>query len=320
MNLNYNLIKLSGDASHRKFFRKKGKINSIVIFAEKEKKINLLIYDAVNKLLNKNNIKAPKLIRQSYKKKIIEVEDLGNSTLYEKIKKSKKNKIKYYYDAILLLTKLQKIKREKVITFNKTKYLIPIYSKKKLFNESKLFLDWYIPNVISNKIKKNVILELKSIFLKLLKKLKYKKNVFIHRDFHVSNLMIHKKKIAVVDTQDAVFGNPSYDLASLIDDVRLNISSNDKNKILDRYFKISKKSNKLKFKNDLEILSVLRNIKIIGIFTRLSLRDNKTQYLKLIPNAWKLIEYRINKNKNFFELKRVLDKYFPQKIRKKNEN
>ena len=39
-------------------------------------------------------------------------------------------------------------------------------------------------------------------------------------------------------------------------------------------------------------------------------------YLKLIPHAWKLIEYRINKNHKFKELRSVLDKYFPKKIRK----
>jgi len=74
------------------------------------------------------------------------------------------------------------------------------------------------------------------------------------------------------------------------------------------------------FKNDFEILSVLRNLKIIGIFTRLSIRDNKNNYLKLIPYAWKLIEQRIEKNKKFIELKIILDKYFSKKLRNNYEN
>ena len=72
-----------------------------------------------------------------------------------------------------------------------------------------------------------------------------------------------------------------------------------------------------KLKNDFEILSVLRNLKIIGIFTRLSIRDNKTKYLKLIPRAWNLIELRIDKNKKFKKLKDILDKFFTKKIRRK---
>ena len=74
----------------------------------------------------------------------------------------------------------------------------------------------------------------------------------------------------------------------------------------------------MNFKNDFEILSVLRNLKIIGIFTRLSIRDNKHNYLKLIPYAWKLIEQRTEQNKKFIELKIILDKYFSKKTKKIN--
>ena len=69
-----------------------------------------------------------------------------------------------------------------------------------------------------------------------------------------------------------------------------------------------KKINIKKFKNDFEILSVLRNLKIIGIFTRLANRDNKKQYLKLIPHAWELIELRIKNNYVFKDLKKIKKK------------
>ncbi len=68
------------------------------------------------------------------------------------------------------------------------------------------------------------------------------------------------------------------------------------------------------FKNDFQILSVLRNMKIIGIFIRLSKRDNKKKYLKLIPRAWRLINLRIKDNKNLTNLKKILQIYFPKKL------
>ena len=71
-----------------------------------------------------------------------------------------------------------------------------------------------------------------------------------------------------------------------------------------------------KFKNDFEILSVLRNLKIIGIFTRLALRDRKKNYLKLIPYAWQLINMRIGQNQVFIDLKNLLH----QNFKKLNEN
>ena len=313
MNLN-NLVELSGDASFRKFYRS-GK--SIIVFCKIEKKNNLLIYDAINKILIKNKIKAPKLLSQNYKKNYIEIEDLGDETLYYKFKNKKINIIKYYKKITLLLLKIQKIKNKKIRTFSKTNYIVPKYTKDKLFRESKLFLDWYVPKVIHKKKRNFVKKKLKNIFRVLLKKINNKNNIFVHRDFHISNLIEYKKKIALIDNQDALYGNKAYDLASLIDDVRFKTSNSLKEKIYKYFLNKNKSINKENFKNNFDILSVLRNLKIIGIFTRLSSRDRKHYYLKLIPYAWKLIENRINNNFVFKDLKLFLDDNFSKKVRQK---
>ena len=78
----------------------------------------------------------------------------------------------------------------------------------------------------------------------------------------------------------------------------------------------NKKIDADKFKNDYDILSVLRNLKIIGIFMRLAERDKKRKYLKLIPYAWKMIDNRISKNKNLVNLKFLLETNFPKFITK----
>ena len=83
------------------------------------------------------------------------------------------------------------------------------------------------------------------------------------------------------------------------------------------YTKLNSSIDQKKLKNDFEILSVLRNLKIIGIFTRLAIRDKKKQYTKLIPYAWKLIEQRISNNLLFEDLEKTLNKYLSQKIRAK---
>ena len=70
-----------------------------------------------------------------------------------------------------------------------------------------------------------------------------------------------------------------------------------------------------KFKKDFEILSVLRNLKIIGIFTRLAVRDKKKKYLKLIPYAWELINHRIKEKNEFDNLMLLLKNNFPKFIR-----
>ena len=317
MNFESKLVPIKADASFRKFYRKKiKKKSSIIVYAEKEKIQNLLNYDSVNKLLLQKNINAPRLLSENFNQNLIEIDDLGTKTILDILKKKNTNKLKIYKKILVILIKLQKIKIKKIKNFKKKFYKIPIYSNKLIFNEANLFLDWYIPKIVNKNKKLKIKKELKKIITSLIKKIQLPNTTFVHRDFHVSNLMIKKNKISVIDSQDAVYGNIAYDLASLIDDVRLKTSKNIKEMIYQSYLNLNKKKiNKIKFKNDFEILSVLRNLKIIGIFTRLAIRDKKKIYLKLIPYAWNLIELRLKNNVIFKDLKYCLDVNFSKKIR-----
>ena len=313
-----NLTKIKGDASSRKFFRKKNKTHtSVIIFAKKEKFKNLLVYDAINKILNKNKILAPYLYKENYNKNYIEVQDFGNETIFEILSKKKNSKLNYFKKVINLLNKIQLIKSKKIKDFKNKNYLIPKYDKKILLNEANLFCNWYTKKHLSKSSKKKFSIKFKKIIKKLTSSLKLKNNFFVHRDFHVSNLMLVNNRIGLIDSQDALIGNRAYDLASLVDDVRFKTSKSLKKKIFNLYLKKQKKLDKQKFRNDFEILSVLRNLKIIGIFTRLAVRDGKKKYLKLIPYTWKLINLRINENEIFYDLKKLLNQNFKRKL---NEN
>ena len=303
-----NIVELSGDASHRKFYRDK-KNNSIIVYAKKEKRKNLLIYAAINELLNNNKILTPRLISEKYKKNYIIIEDLGD---YTGLKKFKNYKIVNYIKLFEILKKLKLVRKRTINTFLKTNYTIKNYSNNDLLREAKLFSDWYMPKIIKKKLSLSKKLYIK-IIKKLILSLKLKKKVFVHRDFHISNIMIKKNKIYLIDSQDAVFGNEAYDLASLIDDVRIKIKLKNREKIYEKFISKQKKINPEKLRNDFEILSILRNLKIIGIFTRLSKRDKKHKYLKLIPYAWKMIDERRKHNTRFEELNKFLSIYF-QKI------
>ncbi len=305
------LIKIKGDASFRIFFRKKfNGQSSIVVYTKKDKFKNLLVYDAINKILNKNKILAPRLYTQRYDKNFIEIEDFGDETLFKILKKDGKNKLRYFNKIIKLLIQIQSIKNKKVKNFRNQNYTIPKYNKKILINEANLFCDWYVKNNLSKLKKKRFCRNFKKIIKELTLKLKLKDNIFVHRDFHVSNLMLVNNQIGLIDSQDALIGNKAYDLASLIDDVRLETSKSFKEKIFNFYIKKQKKLDIKKFKNDFEILSVLRNLKIIGIFTRLALKDRKKKYLKLIPYTWHLVNMRIDQNQVFINLKNLLSQNF----------
>ena len=125
---------------------------------------------------------------------------------------------------------------------------------------------------------------------------------------------ITQNDFALIDNQDALIGNRAYDLASLVDDVRLRTSSQFKQKIFNYYLSKNRNIKSNELKNDFDILSVLRNLKIIGIFSRLSKRDNKRKYIKLIPYAWELIIHRMRQNKLFNDLNFLIKENFPKII------
>ena len=277
----------------------------------------MIVYDAINKILRKNKVLAPNLYNENYRKNFIEIEDFGNKTMLNEIKKKNKNKFDYFKKIIDLLIKVQLIKDRKVYTFKNKKYSIPKYDKRILVQEANLFCDWYVKSKFSKIESKKFSKEFRKVTKKLASKLMLNQDVFVHRDFHVSNLMLVKKSIGIIDSQDALIGNRAYDLASLIDDVRLKTSKSFKKKIFNFYIKRQKKINIHKLKNDFEILSIMRNLKIIGIFTRLAIRDGKKNYLKLIPYTWKLISIRIDENEVFKDLKNLLNQKFKKKL---NEN
>ena len=130
--------------------------------------------------------------------------------------------------------------------------------------------------------------------------------------------MITRKRLSLIDNQDAIIGNPLYDVASLIDDVRIKIPKNTQDDLFRHYIQKSKFKAKDQsyYKNDFDILSVQRNLKILGIFVRLYKRDRKPNYLKYLPYTWSLIERR-TRNPIFNNLKILFKKHLPLKKLKK---
>ena len=318
--MKFKIQPIKSDASFRKFYRiNLNKNSKIIVFAEKEKYKNLIVYCTINNFLRNNKILAPKLFEHNYTKSVMIIEDFGDLT-FNKVLSVKKDKLIIYKKLVDLLLKIQKIRpKEKLRTISSQLYVINKYSMKHLHQESDLFLNWYLPMVLNKKKVLSIRLRIKKSLSKLYKKLNFPNTCFVHRDYHVLNLMKVGRKIGVIDSQDAIIGNPTYDLVSLIDDVRIKTSQKLKNQIYMYYLKQAPriyKTKSEKFLEDFNVLSVQRSLKIIGIFSRLFKRDKKNKYLKMIPYAWKLLEMRM-RSETFSELKQVFDKNISKKIRKK---
>ena len=174
MKINYKLLKISGDASFRLFYRIiRYNKSSILVFAKKEQFKNLIVYSVVNKILNSHNILSPKLLKNYYKDNMIEISDLGDKSFYDYIK-NKKDKSKDYKKLIELIIKLQKIKLKNKYYFSGKKIKFTKYSLSNLHKESDLFFDWHLKyctrnlriGKIKKYLKKSLIIFIKNFILK----------------------------------------------------------------------------------------------------------------------------------------------------------
>jgi aminoglycoside/choline kinase family phosphotransferase len=139
--MQYKVKKISGDASFREFYKiEKNSKFTILVKANKDKFRNLIIYAAINELLIKNKIKAPKLIQEYFEKNMMEIENLGSKSFLKHIK-NKKNKFRDYKKLIDLIIKLQKINFKKDIKFRNNKIRVKKYNLSELHKESDLFFD-----------------------------------------------------------------------------------------------------------------------------------------------------------------------------------
>ena len=156
-------------------------------------------------------------------------------------------------------------------------------------NESLLFIDWYLEKRKGELVSSNQKKEFTEILYDFYENIKPQSSTLVLRDYHVDNLFYLNnqkslKQVGLIDFQDAVIGSPLYDLASLLEDVRRPLQRNLQKKLLEFYIKAIN-INAEDAEKEMRFFSIQRNLKILGIFCRLSIRDKKDNYLKYLPNV-----------------------------------
>jgi len=304
---------IKSDASFRKFFRvqHKEKNKKFILVSSPPSKENNTEYIKTSKLFFKIGLSVPKVTDYDKKKGLFLIEDFGNNT-YSKYLKDGFSEHKLYNLAVENLIYLQK--NSYSFLKKKTKY-----TNKKFIDEIKLFLLWYWPAIFKEKPKETIIYSFLKIWKDLLMIVMQSKQVIVHRDFHIDNLFFLKdrrgiQQCGIIDFQDAVVGPQAYDLVSLLEDARRNVNKRICNQMYTKFVNTLNKKDRQKFKKEYQILATNRHIKVIGIFTRLFIRDRKKEYLKHIPRLWNLLEKNL-KSKHLLNLKLWFDEYLPKKYR-----
>lgn len=298
---NYEIIKIAGDASFRSYYRINKDKNSYILMFAPPSHEDIKPFIKIDQYLLNNNFSAPIIYFIDEKNGFILLEDFGDKTYSKILKNDNSSEFNLYKNACDLLIAMH----QKPINTE-----IPLYNNATLFREVLLFIDWYL--LLKNKIiSKQQKLDYKHLWFDLFDKLDKKNNVVVLRDFHADNLMflnnrLNYQSVGLLDFQDALIGSPAYDLVSLLEDARRDVNEKNRHDLYN-YFLNQSGYEKKQFDIDYQILSLQRNIKILGIFARLSIRDKKNYYLELIPRVLNFVITRINSdNKLFLEIKKLL--------------
>lgn len=270
----------SADASFRKYYRLTcGKETLLLMDSSLEKESLAPFLDVTSRLLSVD-VNAPRIIEQNLEDGFLIIKDFGNTHYLNVL--DKENYKTLYSQAIDTIIEMQKADTKE----------LPVYDKTFLHFEMDLMKEWYLEkklNLTLDEAQKELIKTILDAISDVV--LQQPQDVFVHRDFHSRNIMItYDDKIGVIDYQDAMNGAITYDLVSLLKDCYIEYEREEIEKLaLEFRDKKGLDVSDELFIKWFDFMGLQRHIKVLGIFSRLYLRDGKDGYLKDIPLTLKYV-------------------------------
>ncbi|MES2141293.1 MAG: phosphotransferase [Pseudomonadota bacterium] len=273
---NFELQPLAADASFRHYFRVLINEQSYVVMVAPPDKEDISAFIAIAKNFLQQGIHVPKILKYNLDQGFILLSDLGDA-LYLKLLNTE-NVDDLYTRALAVVPKIQNCKP--ILANNQP---LGLFDEKFIRFELNLFADWFLDRHLKLNITAEFKASLESIFKILITSALGQPSVCVHRDYHSRNLLlIDKKEVGVLDFQDAVYGPITYDAVSLLRDAYIDWPESQVEKwilhfhhMLRPHYQFSKEE----FMRWFDLMGVQRHLKILGIFARLSYRDNKPHYL-----------------------------------------
>ncbi len=270
---------LAGDASFRRYFRVHADDGSTAVLMdappEKEDSRPFL---AIGRQLHDMGFSAPQALATELDIGLVLLEDFGDDRVGPVLVREPGRERAVYETAVDILAALHQLPAGPV----------PPYAEPELLREARLFPDWYLPAMNITEAS-----GYDAAWAPLWAAVRAEPPVLVLRDYHADNLMIIDRPglrgLGLLDYQDALAGHPAYDLASLLQDIRRTVSPALEAAMIDRYLAARPGVDGAAFRTAYAILAAQRNIKILGVFTRLYVRDGKAGYPAFHPRLWELV-------------------------------
>jgi aminoglycoside/choline kinase family phosphotransferase len=276
---------------------------------------------AVAEFLRNRELSAPTVYAADVKNGFVLIEDLGDD-LYANVLANghASEEPKLYAAAIDALAQLHAEGAPPALGNHKPFYA---YDETALLAEIDLMTGWFIPLALGRAISEEEREEHRTLWHNALEPVLEGPAVFVHRDYHAQNLFWLPRRqgaarVGMIDFQDAVAGAPGYDLISLIEDARRDVSVELAEAMMQRYVAIRQSSdarfNAEAYRAQAAIVAAQRNAKIAGIFARLHTRDGKPRYLSYLPRVWGYLD-RDLQHPALAHVKRWYDRKIPAEAR-----
>ncbi|MDA0998654.1 MAG: phosphotransferase [Proteobacteria bacterium] len=232
---------------------------------------------------------APRILAEDAAAGFLLLEDLGDAT-FTRLLAGGEDETALYLMATDLLIDLHRRPMDQAVPIG-----CPDYDDARLLDEAALLTNWYMPQILGAPLSAAASADYRNLWKIALGGARAVPESLVLRDYHVDNLMRvdDRQGIAacgLLDFQDAVRGPVTYDLVSLIEDARRDVSPAVADSVLERYLAAFPALDRDDFGRSLAVLGAQRHAKVIGIFTRLCARDGKADYLRHIPRVWRLLE------------------------------
>lgn len=283
---NVRLVPLAPDASFRCYFRIADNDRTYMLMDAPPPNEDVRPFMTVDKHLRSLGLIAPKIIDSDVDNGFLLLEDFGDNT-FTRLLDNNENADRLYTLAVDTLIVLHSQGNASLIDR-------PNYDTKALLTEALLLPDWHYPLVFGKTIDTTERDAYMEIWRNIIDTMPPPEMTLVLRDFHVDNLMLidhdGKQECALLDFQDAMIGPIAYDLASLLEDARRDMEPEFRQRYINYYLKGMPKLEKDNFTNWYSLLAAQRHAKVIGIFSRLYLRDGKRRYLKHLPRVFRLLE------------------------------
>lgn len=273
---------LPGDASFRRYFRIRRNDDRAMLMDAPPPHEDPRPFLHVGKWLTANGLRAPAIYAEDANRGLVLIEDFGHDRMRDWLDDHPAEERRAYADAICALVELHKRPPGPFESYALETYL----------REVSLFPDWFCPAAGLKVDGMGFLAAWREVLGPLL--LRQQPGVTVLRDYHAENIMLlgpkggYSGEQGIIDFQDALVGHPAYDIVSLLQDARRDVSQGLEGDMLDLYR--SRIETGVDFDADYARLGAQRNAKIVGIFARLWKRDSKSRYLTMIPRVWEAME------------------------------